>query len=395
MGNAIAVWQRRDGQTRSIWSNRYTVSTGWGTAAQISTLASATSIADDAQIDVDVSGNAVAVWEQLDDGVFRIWSNRYIVGTGWGTAVQIQTRTNTTGTALGPQVAFDALGNALAVWAQAESGVLGIWANRYTVGGGWGTAVQIETNPGDADSPRLAFDLSSGRAFVVWNQRTGACSCIWANQYIVANGWSTPKMIASATAVSAFVPRISVDGLGNAYAVWTQSEDGLQFDIWSSRFAAGDDWSAAVRIDDGAGGAGSPKIVADLSGNAYAVWEETLTNSPGTSIRWNGYKAGTGWGTARLVAPAVDVASGTGGNPEIAFDPNGIAHAVWEHDDGVRIHVRSSRLMPASDWTQPLDTGSTESAADPTIAVDPTGDVTAVWEQGDGAGVSVWSNRFE
>ena len=396
-GNAIAVWQRRDGQTRSIWSNRYRVGAGWGTAVQISTIASAMSIADEPEIDVDVSGNVVAVWEQMDNGVFGIWSNRDVAGTGtWGTAVQIQTRTNATGTALGPQVTFDALGNALAVWAQQESGVLGIWANRYTAGVGWGTAVQIETNPGDADSPQVAFDRSSGKAFVVWNQRAGACTCIWSNQYTVANGWGTPKMIASGSAVSAFSPRISVDGFGNAYAVWTQSENGTQFDIWSNRFAAGGDWTTAVMIDDHMGGAGSPKIVADASGNAYVVWEQSQTSAPGLSIRWNLYKAGTGWGTAGLVAPAVDALGQTGGNPEIAFDPNGIAHAVWEHGDAVQTHVRSSRLVPfANGWSQPLDAGSTDSAANPAIASDPNGDVTAVWEQTDGTGVSVWSNRFE
>jgi len=148
-------------------------------------------------------------------------------------------------------------------------------------------------------------------------------------------------------------------------------------------------------IDDHTGGAGSPKIVADLSGNAYAVWEQTLPHSPGTNIRWNLYKAGTGWGTAGLIAPATDTPGGTGGNPEIAFDPNGIAVAVWEHDDGVRTLVRSSHFIPANGWSDPVDAGSTELAASPTLAADPNGDVTAVWEQGDGTGVAVWSNRFE
>jgi hypothetical protein len=394
-GNVIAVWQRRDGQTRSIWSNRYTAGAGWATPVQISTMTNATSSANNPEIDLDVSGNAAVVWDQLDNGVFSIWSNRYIIGTGWGTAVQIQTRTNTTGNALGAHIAFDGLGNALAVWAQAESGVLGIWSNRYTAGGNWGTAVPVEQNSGDADSPQVAFDFTSGKAFAIWNQGDGACKCIWSNQYTPGNGWGTPKMIASGTAQSAFLPQIAVDGFGNAYAVWTQSDDGQQFDIWANRFAAGGAWGSAVIIDDHTGGAGTPKIVADLNGNAYVVWEQTQPTALGLSIRWNRYMAGTGWGTAGLIAPATDPTGTTGGNPQIAFDPNGIAHAVWEHDDGTRTHVRSSRLMPASGWAQPLDTGSTDSAAEPAIAADPSGDLTAVWEQLDGAGVSVWSNRFE
>jgi hypothetical protein len=394
-GNAIAVWQRRDGQTRSIWSNRFTVGTGWGMPVQISTIASATSVTDGAEIDVDASGNVIAVWDQSDDGIFRIWSNRYIAGIGWGTAVRIQTRTSTTGNALIPHVAFDALGNALAVWEQSESGVLGIWSNRYSAGGDWGTAVPVETNPGDAGGVRIAFDDLSGRAFAVWSQRVGTCTCIWSNQFTVAGGWGTPQMIASGTGVNALTPQISVDGFGNAYAVWTES-DGVQFDIWSNRFRAGADWDTAVKIDDRTGGAGAPQVVADLSGSAYAVWvQQGQPGSPAVNIHWNLYKPGTGWGTAGLLAPATDIPTGTGGSPAIALDPNGIAHALWEHDDGARTHVRSSRLMPAGAWTQPLDTGSTDAAASPAIAVDPSGDVTAVWEQGDGAGVAVWANRFE
>jgi len=398
-GNAIAVWQRRDGVTRSIWSNRFAVGPGWGTPVQISVLSSANTDAELADIAVDVSGNVTVVWQQLDNGLSTIWSNRYIPGTGWGSPSQIQTRTAVTGDAFDPHIAVDALGNALAIWSQFEGGVFEIWANRNTAGAGWGTAVRVETNPGNATNARVAFDAASGRAFAVWNQGAGSqCLCVWSNQFTVGSGWGTPQMIASGSAVSAFAPAIAVDGLGNAYAVWSESADGHEFDVWSNRFAVGGTWGTAARVNDQMGGSGPPKIAADANGNAYAIWEQVQANQAIPTIRWNAYRAGSGWGTPGLIALATDVANGTGGNPSIALDASGVANAMWEHDDGTQVHVRSSRLAPSAiDWSQPVDARSTEMSAGPNLAVDANGDITAVWEQlNDSAtGVAVWSNRFE
>jgi hypothetical protein len=67
----LAVWV----QSGSIWSNRYTAGTGWGTAALIET-----DNADDAraaQIAVDANGNALAVWTQWDGTRNNIWTNRF------------------------------------------------------------------------------------------------------------------------------------------------------------------------------------------------------------------------------------------------------------------------------------------------------------------------------
>ena len=61
---------------------------GWGTAQLIETDAE---IAAAPQVAVDGSGNAVAVWEQYDGTRYNIWSNRYVVGAGWGDAELIET----------------------------------------------------------------------------------------------------------------------------------------------------------------------------------------------------------------------------------------------------------------------------------------------------------------
>jgi hypothetical protein len=59
-------------------------------------------------------------------------------------------------TAFNPQIAMNGSGNAVAVWQQSDGTSLKIWANRYTLSGGWGTAALIETNNVSASSPPQA-----------------------------------------------------------------------------------------------------------------------------------------------------------------------------------------------------------------------------------------------
>jgi hypothetical protein len=37
-------------------------------------------------------------------------------------------------------------------------------------------------------------------------------------------------------------------------------------------------------------------------------------------------------------------ASGTGGNPDVAFDPSGVAHVAWEQVDGAGVAVFANRF---------------------------------------------------
>jgi len=316
-GNALAVWSQFDGTRTNVWANRYTAGTGWGTATLIE--AAAGSIGDP-QIAIDANGNALAVWRQYDGTRESIWANRYTAGTGWGTAALIESEA---GTADSPQIAIDANGNALAVWKQSDGTSYSVWANRYTAGTGWGTAALIETNnAGDVEDPRIAID-ANGNALAVWAQYDGTRTNIWANRYTAGAGWGTAALIES-EARSAYSPQIAIDANGNALAVWRQY-DGTRYNIWSNRYTAGTGWGTAALIEtDNAGNAAGPQIVIDANGNALAVWAQ----HDGTRLNiWaNRYTAGTGWGTAALIeTDNADSAS----KPQISIDANGNALAVW------------------------------------------------------------------
>ena len=125
-GNAIAVWHQNN---HDIYSNRYDSGTGlWGTAAEEIDDSGANQAAYP-QVAIDPDGNAIVVWRQ-DDGTYdSIYSNRYTSGTGWGTAELIE---NNASAAYEPQIAIDPDGNAIAVWQQDDgTGTNNIYANRF------------------------------------------------------------------------------------------------------------------------------------------------------------------------------------------------------------------------------------------------------------------------
>lgn len=221
--NAIAVWHRTD--DTSIWSSRYNGSS-WSSPVLIEAGSGA---ADSPLIAVDGSGNAISVWRQSDGSVYNIWANHFN-GTSWGTAEPIETET--ANDAYNPQIAFDDMGIAFAVWEQSDGTNRSIWVNHYN-GTSWSTAVLIETEVGNATNPQVAVD-SSGKALVVWKQHDGSYERIWANRF---NGtsWGTAALIESNIGNAYYSPQVAVDNSGKAIAVWSQYS-GTNPSIWANRF---------------------------------------------------------------------------------------------------------------------------------------------------------------
>jgi hypothetical protein len=198
------------------------VGTGWGTPVRIeSATAAATRSGSAAQIAFDHNGNAIAVWYQYSKpGIF---TNRYVAGTGWGTAGAIAD-TGTTSYDEGVRLAIDKNGNAIAVWNQ-YGGVL--YANRYVAGTGWGTTGIVESNGADY-SEHIAFD-KNGNAMAVWGNSSCNSYNIQAARFTIGTGWGSVARCYEATPFVnktldyASDPQLVVDKNGKATVVWVQS----------------------------------------------------------------------------------------------------------------------------------------------------------------------------
>ncbi|MFO8050863.1 MAG: hypothetical protein R6V01_04105 [Thermoplasmatota archaeon] len=275
-GDAIAVWYHHDGDRYNIWSNRYSTSTGWGTEELIET--DNTGDAYGSRIDIDASGNAVAVWRQNDGTIYNVVSNRYTAGSGWGTAEIIESGDGQTQPPI--NIALDNEGNALATWSQWDGSKYDIISNRYTPGEGWGEEEKIDYGDEQAETSHLDMD-ATGNAISVWRQYDGGFYSIYANRFIKGSGWKKAELIETRIG-SADVPRVSVDPSGNAIAVWYQS-DGYRTNIWSNRFVMPDTTPPALALT-------SPEDGIEIDVNAVTVSGIT---EPGVELDINGIKATT------------------------------------------------------------------------------------------------------
>jgi len=332
-GNAIVVWHQYDGSTFSnIWSCRYTTATGTWTAPELIEF-NDTGHAFIPRIAIDLFGNAIAVWYQADaSNPPSIWSNRYSSSTGtWGTPTLIET--DDAGYATDPVIAMDKSGNAMAVWQQSDGTRYNIWSNRFTASTGtWGTATLLETdNAGNALYPQIAID-AFGNAMTVWFQYDGTRDNIYSNRYIASTGtWGTPTLVETDNTGGAEYPKVAIDISGNAVAVWQQS-DGTRFNIWSNRFTASTGtWGTATLIEtDNAGDAVNPRVAVDGAGNVVVVWNQN--DGTQSRIYSNRYVVSVGtWGTAK---PIDTKNLGDAFIPNVVMDSPGNAVVVWNQFDG-------------------------------------------------------------
>jgi hypothetical protein len=381
-GNAVAVWFQSDGTNGRIWASWHVPTQGWATPELISPAMVTSAVP---RVGADPSGNAIAVWRQKTPTLFGAWANRYTPGTGWGTAESIGAIDTAAGD-FAIEVAVGPDGDAMSVWHQGDGTRLNIWANHYTLGGGWGTAELIESeNGGSAKTPEVAMD-ANGNAIAVWRQSDGLVLFAAANRYTPGGGWGTAQSIDNAPGNSSS-PQVAADPAGNAMALWSGAG------IRANRYALSGGWGTAEDIRESLGGTqGNQDVAVSADGTAIALWGQF--DSTVTNVWANRYVPDNGWGTAELIETND---SAHAQHLQVAVDPNGNAVAVWKQSDGTRDNIWANQYVAGAGWAtaELLETEDLGDAERPQIAVDPDGNAIAVWSQDDGMRINVWANRLE
>lgn len=387
-GNALAAWLQWDGVLNNLWASRFTVGSGWSSAILIKN-DNKGSVVDSPQIVIDDAENTIAMWEQRDETHINLWANRFTVGSGWGSAVLLET--GNMGSVFDSQISINASGNAFAVWRQWDGTRSNLWANSYTIGSDWQGATLIKNdNTVSVGQPKIAID-DAGNALAMWRQWDGTRQNLWANRYTIGSGWDSTTPIENGNTGSVSQPKIAIDGASNALAVWTRS-DGTRNNLWANRYTIGSGWGSATLIEtDNAGGAYIPQIVTDDAGNVLAVWMQS--DGARYNIWANHYTVGSGWGSATLIE--TDNTEDTT-QPQIAIDRMGNVMVVWSQSDGTRDNIWANRYTIGSGWgiATMIETDNTGRAVSPQVAVDDVGNALTIWWQWNGGNWNIWANRF-
>ena len=276
-GNAIAVWLQYDGTRNNIETSRYDVASGkWLPLEPVETL---DADPEGIRLAVDDAGNALLVWLQSDGTRLRVRANHYLAGDTWQGAVILDAGD---GDPLAASLALDTVrGSAMVAWLQSQSASERQirYARFDAASGGWSMpAGAIVTGDASLGVPDLAMN-ADGDAMAIWLQ-TG--SALWASRYGAGAGWGTPEPVERDSVGSAASPRVAMDAAGNVTVVWVKdvlSEYiSLDFpkDIRANRHVPGMGWGGMQVISRHAPVlVRNPVLATDALGNALAVWEQS------------------------------------------------------------------------------------------------------------------------
>lgn len=284
----------------------------------------------------------------------------------------------------------------------------------------WGTptALAADADPMDANTfraPKVAFD-AAGNALAIWEQDrdNAGGSEIHFSRYTAGGAWSAPATIPNqATPVpgqpntsTRRKPQLAVAANGNAVAAWVESVYGVAVSLYTPSTGWSNPELIFGNLVTGLGGTIDPKVAIDASGNVLVVWENNMVNG-GRHVQYNRYAPGTGWTAAPSVRRLVNDLQFAASEPELAMLPNGTAITMWLQGGGGGFdqhRVWSSRYdLVADSWSAPqaVDTHDTANALygrqtllGKSLLLDAAGTATAIWSQYDGTHLHIVFNRM-
>ena len=324
---------------------------------------------------MDSQGSVVAVWRRgADGGEVTVQSAVRPAGGAWQAPVDVSQPgldgSSPPGrTVPGPQVAVDALGNAVAVWQRSNGTSLVVQAAERPAGGRWGAPVGVSVPGGageDSGSPDVAID-AHGNAVAVWHRYDPVRRLNRVQSAIrPAGGTWQPPVAVSAVDVDATGARIAVDAQGGAIAVWDRPPAGGGDPTAQSAVRRADGtWQAPENIP-GSSFRVNADLAVDPAGNAAIVWER-IVFEPGVLAAAR--PVGGSWQAPVRLASA-------GLNPSVAFDPFGNATAVW---GSIGAGVMAAARAATGDWQPAASIDSTAGQVIANVVLDERGDAIAAW----------------
>lgn len=380
-GRAVAVWRRLDGRTgeHHLWSSRATAAGVWSAPERLES--NAGSVAE-IRLAVDrSSGRGMVSWIQTGATV-DLRARALDPATGWGAAALVESGAGMVGVS---SVGVDANGNAVAVWSQIGPATgFSIFANRFTLAGGWGTAGLIETNEviGSVDGDPIVAVGPAGDAVAVWKRSNGTSGHLWTNRFGVASGWGAAVQLVTDAGVDQSIGRhdLAMDANGNAVLVWGQIDLGgstWNSTLWFKRLVSGA-WqtsasAVAPAMPNTQGFISAPVLRMNAAGAAVVAWGR-FDNSLVAAVAG----AGADFGPVSILRGAASRSLDS--LPALGIDDALGALAAWQDPDS--FDLMASRLTPGAGWSTPVAHEThAEPSLPPALAMNERGHAVLAWSQ--------------
>jgi hypothetical protein len=278
------------------------------------------------QVALDRGGNATAIWIGGRTGqavrvafkpVGRPWRRPVTIGAGNG---------------FGAQLALDARGDAIAVWCQTlshHSGLLLRSAFR-PAGGSWRRPVTIGRRQDLSVGPHIAVD-PRGDAIAAWAgyERTNqCCATVVRSAFRPAGGRWRGQVTLERNNYTGGV-QVALGKRGDATAVWYGSTG-----VRSASRPAGGLWAAAVTIATPSSRVDSLRVGLDPQGDGLAVWWVTPLPTVPSEVQAAMASPQGAWQPAVNLGGGASPLTAFDGSTGAALDSQGNAVVVWLADVG-------------------------------------------------------------
>ena len=365
---------------------------GWETATLIETDNQGS--AYNPRVGVDAAGNVIAVWQQYFtvglNTYVGIWANRYVVGFGWGDAKWIAGTYNVGDGSAYIDLAVSSNGSAMAVWTDGGN----VLSSLYQPNSGWRQWGYVENLASWCRAPHVAMD-DEGNAVFVWKagaSSVAAMTDVYANwafggvvdptqRVVIDNAASVTTVYADPSDVV-----VAVGDLRNATVVWSQwstvTPSG-EYNMYANRYHNGI-WEGQATVEYQDGVARYPDVAMDKSNNAIAVWCQEVAGN--INIYSNVYRtSAAAWYTESQGVDLLENENpGAASHPRVAMDAGGNAITVWDQVRGAVRNVRANQYVKDARWdaANAIDINSyATDSFNPDVAMDAAGDVVVVWSQ--------------
>jgi mRNA-degrading endonuclease HigB of HigAB toxin-antitoxin module len=345
---------------------------------------------------MDNQGNAIVVWQQKDGaGDSQIFKAEYRSGV-WSKPTGINDNISPDGTgAEEPRVVMDTNGNALIVWWQIRTGIKRLFKSEYR-NGVWTHPASINDTFSLADSDIIHFHSAmdnNGNALIVWTQDDGFgfSRQVYKSEFR-SGAWVHPTTLANNLPPNgdvASTPQIAMDDAGNAIIVWTQqSPDAGNGQVFKSEYRGGA-WvhsaSTSSYISLTGSGSSLPQVAMDHQGNALIVWRQRNASNK-TMVYKSEYRQGL-WDHPNDFSESISPTHSEVSRVKLAMDTLGNAVLLWEQLDTMVLRTWLSEYRVSSgQWVHPTGTTSFSQAfggpiqlGRSRVAMDNLGNSVVVW----------------
>jgi hypothetical protein len=267
-GDAVVVWERLAGAEDLVEGASRPAGGSWQTAETLSTEAENL---HPAEVGIDAAGEATAVWEQKGAEV-RIDAATKPAAGKWQHPVAVSAEGEN---ANEPRLAVGANGNAVAAWEHFESEELIEAAIRASAAGTWGKPVALtkpETGEGEPAGQQVAID-AQGDAVLVWARMNNGHEIVEATERAASSSaWQPVAALSGPGESLEELPQVAVNDQGNVVVVWERMHGGEETVEAAAGLATSRSWETPVALSGKGEPASEQQVGIDGQGNAVAVW---------------------------------------------------------------------------------------------------------------------------